>query len=98
MNRALTVLILIGLIGMLVGCATVPQTRPYDPNDAAYKFIPAAPADWIEMFGDNERTRLLHSISELRVVVNRQGETIDALVDAGAGPGHMDAPPIEVDE
>ncbi len=84
MNRTVTVLIVLGLLTL--GCATTPQSRPYDPNDAAYKFIPAAPADWIEMFGDNERTRLIHSLSEARVVLNRQGKTIEALVDAGAGP------------
>ena len=91
--------IMVTVIALLAGCATTTQqTAVYDPNDAAYKFIPAAPADWVEMFGDNERTRLLHSISELRVVVNKQAQTIEALVDAGAGPGDMDAPPIEVDK
>jgi hypothetical protein len=60
---------------ILAGCATTQtEQKPYDPNDAAYKYIPAAPPDWIEMFGDNERTRLLHTISELRVVVGNIGK------------------------
>lgn len=53
----------------------------YDPNDRAYKFIPEAPDDWIAEFGTSERTRLLHSISELRVVVAAQGKRILALED-----------------
>ena len=48
----------------------------YDPNDPAYKFIPAAPKEWTDKFGDNERTRLIHSISELRVVVAAQSKRI----------------------
>lgn len=48
----------------------------YDPNDPAYKFIPAAPQDWIDRFGDNERTRLLHTISEIRVVVANIGNRL----------------------
>lgn len=48
----------------------------YDQNDGIYKFIPSAPEDWLKLFGDNERTRLLHSISELRVVVANQGRRI----------------------
>jgi hypothetical protein len=53
----------------------------YDPNDPAYKFIPEAGADWIEKFGNSERTRLLHTISELRVVVAGQNKRLRDLED-----------------
>ena len=45
----------------------------YDPNDVIYQYIPPAPELWRDEFGDNERTRLLHSISEIRTVVANQG-------------------------
>jgi hypothetical protein len=48
----------------------------YDPNDPAYKYIPEADPTWIEKFGASERTRLLHSISELRFVVAAQGKRL----------------------
>ena len=51
----------------------------YDPNDAIFKFIPEAGDDWLERFGTGERTRLIHTISEIRVVVAAQGNTIKAL-------------------
>lgn len=56
-------------------------TEPFDPCDPAYKFIQtnygepnkpkwqAAPDDWVRKFGNNERTMLIHAVSELRVVV-----------------------------
>lgn len=56
--------------------------RKYDPNDPAYKFIPPAPKEWRDKFGDTERTRLIHSISELRVVVAEQSKHILALENA----------------
>jgi hypothetical protein len=51
----------------------------YDPNDPIYKFIPEAPKDWRDKFGTSERTRLMHSISELRVVVAAQGQILTDL-------------------
>lgn len=66
-------------------------TEPFDPCDPIYKFIQinygepnkpkwqAAPDDWILKFGNNERTMLLHSISELRVVAAAQSKRILAL-------------------
>ena len=68
-------------------------TEPFDPCDPAYKFIQtnygepnkpkwqAAPDDWIQKFGNNERTALIHSISELRVVVAAQSKRLMALED-----------------
>jgi hypothetical protein len=50
------------------------ESKSYDPNDPIYKFIPEADPSWIKEFGDNERTRLLHTISELRFVVAMQGK------------------------
>ena len=66
-------------------------TEPFDPCDPAYKFIQtnfgepnkpkwqAAPDDWILKFGNNERTMLIHSISELRVVVAQQTKRLMVL-------------------
>ena len=39
----------------------------YDPNELIYQYIPPAHETWRQQFGDNERTRILHTISELRV-------------------------------
>jgi len=76
---------LIMLIMLLVaaGCneEQVTVKAGYNPNDPIYKFINPAPEDWTGQFGDNERTRLLHSISELRVVVAAQGLRILSLED-----------------
>jgi hypothetical protein len=52
------------------------QNLNYDPNDPIYKFIPEADPSWIKEFGDNERVRLIHSISELRVVVANMGKRL----------------------
>lgn len=73
-------------IGEPVPCEV--YTSPFDAGDPAYKFfqtnygepnkpkMQAAPDDWIQKFGNNERTMLLHTISELRVVVAQQGDRI----------------------
>jgi len=53
----------------------------YDPNDPIYKFIPLAGEDWIDRFGDTEKTRLYHAISEIRVVVATQTRAIIELQD-----------------
>ncbi len=61
-------------------------TEPFDPCDLAYKFFQirygdpnnpkwqSAPDEWIKLFGNNERTMLLQTISELRVVVANLGK------------------------
>ena len=63
-------------------------TETFDVNDPAYKFmqiiygdpnsqtLQAAPDDWVQQFGNSERTLLLHAVSELRVVVASQGRAI----------------------
>jgi hypothetical protein len=51
----------------------------YDPNDPIYKFVPKAPEDWITRFGASERTRLIHAVSELRVVVLAQNKLLQEL-------------------
>jgi len=51
-------------------------TEPFDPCDPAYKFLQPPPKDWADQFGNNERTCLIHAISELRVVVAAQGKRI----------------------
>lgn len=64
----------------------------FDPCDPAYRFFQlrygepneptrwqSAPSDWVARFGDNERTMLLHAVSELRVIVAAQGRRILAL-------------------
>jgi hypothetical protein len=66
---------LVGMVRYPIGRPVPPEiyTAVCDPCDPIYKFIPPADPSWTEMFGDNERTRLIHSISELRVVVVDQG-------------------------
>ena len=54
------------------------QTDYGEPNKPK---LQSAPNDWIEKFGDNERTLLFHTISELRVVVANQGQRIVTLTD-----------------
>ena len=54
-------------------------TIQYDPNDLVYKFLSQPPLNWTEQFGDNERTAIIHAISELRVVVVEQGRRLLAL-------------------
>lgn len=48
----------------------------YDANDAIYQFIPVPPDNWVDQFGDNERSRVLHSLSELRIVLGTMGRTM----------------------
>ena len=54
-------------------------TAPFDPCDPAYKFMVPPPKDWADKFGNNERTMLLHAVSELRVVVAQQAKRLIAL-------------------
>ncbi len=68
---------LVVLAFAVCGCQTEPQIK-YDPDDAIYKFIPAAGDDWIEQFGDTDNTRMKHTVSELRVVVAAQGNMLKA--------------------
>lgn len=80
-------------------------TEPFDPCDPAYKFLQirygdpnnphwqAAPDDWIQKFGNNERTCLIHAISELRVVVAAQGRR---LLDIESKPNIDKKDPNEV--
>ena len=51
-------------------------TELFDPCDSAYKFLQAPPKDWTDQFGNNERTMLIHAVSELRVVVAAQGKRL----------------------
>lgn len=64
-------------VGQLVASSV--YTEPFDPCDPAYKFLQPPPKDWAEKFGANERTMLIHAISELRVVVAAQGKRLMAL-------------------
>jgi len=81
MDKIMFCILGVAIGGLLMIVAMEMTTESYDPNDGAYKFIPEAPADWREQFGTNERTRLLHSISELRVVVARQGRLLMEMRD-----------------
>lgn len=66
-------------------------TAVFDCNDPAYRFfqtnygdpnvpkMQSAPDDWVLRFGDNERTMLLHAVSELRMVVASQGARLRVL-------------------
>ena len=47
---------------------------PNDPNSTVK--IQAAPDDWVQAFGNNERTLLFHTISELRVIMSAQSRKI----------------------
>ena len=60
---------------------TMPFTgNPCDPNDPsfdmAYKFLQMPTKDWTDQFGANERTLLIHALSELRVVVAAQSRRL----------------------
>jgi hypothetical protein len=59
------------------------QTRYGDPND--FK-LQSAPDGWIKTCGDNERTMILHTISELRVAVISLSRQIKAQKDPNNGP------------
>jgi hypothetical protein len=56
------------------------EGNPCDPNDPsfdpAYKFLQMPTPDWMDQCGANERTLLIHAISELRVVVATQGRML----------------------
>ena len=68
--------------------STTVYTEPFDVNDLAYKFfqtnygepnapkLQSAPDDWVQRFGDSERTLLLHAVSELRVIIAIQNKRI----------------------
>ena len=51
-------------------------TAPFDPCDPAYKYLAPPPKDWAGPFGNNERTMLIHAVSELRMVVAAQGKRL----------------------
>jgi hypothetical protein len=51
----------------------------YDPNDALYRLIPPAHESWIEIGGDNHKTRITHSLSEVRMVTGALGRRVLAL-------------------
>jgi len=55
----------------------------FDPNDP--KKVQAAPDDWVQKFGNNERTLILYNISELRVIVANQAKRIAELEDPNRG-------------
>lgn len=73
-------------------------TEPFDPCDPAYKFLQAPPKDWAEKFGANERTMLIHAVSELRVVVAAQGRRLLALEDWQKKQGIFDPNAIAPDD
>ena len=83
------------IVLVLAGCEVqepkvVVKPNNYDQNDPAYRFVPAAPDEWKELFGDNERTRLIHSISEMRVVIAAQGGRILELEKRLADPNETE--------
>ncbi len=53
----------------------------YDPNDPIFRYIPPADETWTEQFGDTERTRLIHSISEVRVLLANVSKRLMLLED-----------------
>jgi hypothetical protein len=53
--------------------------EPNSPGKPHVAKLQAAPDEWIKQFGNNERTALFHTISELRVVVANQSRRIMAL-------------------
>ena len=75
------ILVFAGVQRYPVGQPVAPSvyTEPFDPCDPAYKFMVPPPKDWAEKFGNNERTMLIHAVSELRVVVAAQGQRLLAL-------------------
>lgn len=68
----------------LAGCSATADKQEklaYDSADGIYKFIPVADKTWTDQFGDNHKTRMVHSQSELRVVVADQGRRLLALTE-----------------
>lgn len=99
---ALTVGTVLGmLVAAYIGFATgsdFTRARPtdrwidtYDARDARYKYIPEAPEEWRVRFGDSERTRVLQSLSEVRVIMDRMSRRIVALEKANE-PADPNAP------
>lgn len=70
------------VLGTLLGNLIVPDLRNgYNPDDPIYRYIVPADETWTDKFGDTERVRLIHAISELRVVVNNQGRLLQQMLD-----------------
>jgi hypothetical protein len=78
MKKVVLMLVLLCLVGCIENARTEleMESASYDPNDPLYKFIPPAPQDWIDIGGDTERTRIIHRISELSVVMSAQSKKI----------------------
>ena len=53
----------------------------YDPNDEIYSYLPEPPGHWKEKYGDVERTRLIHALSEQRIAIALQGKRLKELED-----------------
>ena len=53
----------------------------YDPNDEIYSYLPEPPGHWKEKYGDVERTRLIHALSEQRIAIALQGRRLKELED-----------------
>jgi hypothetical protein len=70
----------------------------YDPNDPIYQFIPAAHDSWIEKFGDSHKTRMVHSISELRVITGQLGKRLLELEKQESKPIDVNDIPREAEK
>jgi len=76
------------IVGILAICfmncmyiVSTTESNTYNPNDEIYMYIPPANDTWTEKFGDNERTRLISSLSELRIVTHNQGLILQSMLD-----------------
>jgi hypothetical protein len=54
-------------------------TAPMDPNDPIYQTMPLAPAEMKKYLGDNERTRLFHTVHALIRAVNGLDKRVKSL-------------------
>lgn len=60
-----------------------------DPNDPnSVKKVQAAPNDWITTFGNNERTLIFHTLSELRFIQAQQAQRLLELEKKDPNDGH----------
>jgi len=52
------------------------NVQSYDPNDSIYVLLPTANKVWIDRFGDNERTRIMYNLVQMRTALIQHAEKI----------------------
>ncbi len=54
-------------------------TATIDPNDNIYKFLEPVDPNWLRDFGDNERTRLIYTVSVNRGRILRDEQVVSLI-------------------